>query len=225
MNDIGQTKKTDSEVLEKTDGIIAYKITDKGGVCNPGGDNPKKYQIGKTYRHRGNILICKSGIHASRNPIDCMCYHNLYQSRFFKVLCYGEIVEQKDKICCSRMDVLSELSLKNFIDLAYTKTFENCNSSTQAASGNFSTQETQAEHCISAAIGYGSRVKASCKTSWIVIADISSDGTVRRVVAKKPGQKVDGIKIRINTWYWFDGGKLMSERRSCSTGWRSIWRE
>jgi hypothetical protein len=48
----------------------------------------------------------------------------------------------------------------------------------------------------------------SCLDSWLVIAEYC-EGSVKRVVAKKPGQKLDGINIKTDHWYWFEDGKLM----------------
>jgi len=81
-----------------------------------------------------------------------------------------------------------------------------------AVSGNNSQIVASGKSSIAANIGVGGKVKVSDKNSWIVLADIE-DGVVRRVEAKKPGQKIDGIKIEVDVWYWFENGKLKSKKK------------
>lgn len=54
--------------------------------------------------------------------------------------------------------------------------------------------------------------KVSDKNYWIVITDYDVNGRVNRVVSKKPGQKIDGIEIKVDYWYWFEGGKLCEKK-------------
>ena len=212
----------------------AYKITGKNMQCHG-----YQYILGNVHKFDGKIDICKSGFHASKNPMDAMRYHDLYESRFFVVDCRGDIIEQEDKLVCSEIEILSELTLKEWIDSCYDSlcSGEGCEDvehvpgyysrqaasgdyssqaasgyySRQAASGDYSSHELYGENSVAAALGIKSKVRLDSDTSWLVLVDRCSEGIIRRVVAKKPGQKIDGITIKTKHWYWFEDGKLMEE--------------
>ena len=274
---------------------LAYKITDKNGCCRG-----QKYEIGPAPAIDGKIKICERGYHWSRNPMDAIKYHDLYQSRFWEVQPGGDIIEQSDKGVSSEITFVRELSLKEWVDICFKKMSVECLEkekasgrysrqaasdpyssqaasgpyssqaasgryssqaasghysrqaasgpdsrqaasgryssqaasgpdsrqaasghyssqaasgpySRQAASGNYSRCESGGEHSISAAIGRAARVKVVSKTSWLVISDINNDGEVKRVIAKRPGQKCDRVTIKTDHWYWFEDGELHEE--------------
>jgi len=83
--------------------------------------------------------------------------------------------------------------------------------STLSASGNNSQIVASGKSSIAANVGTSGKVKVSDKDSWIVLADIE-DGVVRRVVSKKPGQKIDSVRIKVDVWYWFENGKLCESK-------------
>ena len=58
----------------------AYKITDRNGFCKS-----QKYEVGNTYKFEGDIELCDRGGHACKEPMDCLNYKDLYESRFFEV--------------------------------------------------------------------------------------------------------------------------------------------
>ena len=252
----------------------AYKITDKDGCCRG-----FQYEVGKTYKHDGEIKMCDSGFHACRQPMDCLSYQDLYQSRFFKVTMGGNIIHGGDKSVCSKITIDRELTLKEYIDACwnsisaevgdtsdgssklaasgdssrlaasgdssqlaasgnssklaasgyYSKLAASGNSSQLAASGyssqlaasgdysklaasgDYSKLAASGNHSVVAGIAPHCRAKIEHKSSWLVIADWAG-GKPRKVVAKKPGQKLDGITIKTGHWYWYENGLLREEK-------------
>lgn len=61
-----------STVNKKDKHISGYKIVDARGC----GINNYQYEIGCTYRHDGQLVMCMSGLHYSLNAKDCMLYYN-----------------------------------------------------------------------------------------------------------------------------------------------------
>ena len=61
----------------------------------PHGDG-REIIIGKKHSLRGNIVICKHALHASREPFDALRYAP--GSFLYKVRCWGDVVEHNDKL-------------------------------------------------------------------------------------------------------------------------------
>ena len=89
----GKTKKTAKKAEAKPAPIIAYKGFDAGLKCRD-----FQYEIGKTYKHEGEIVCCPDaddiergagGFHACLSPFDVWSYYPP-TSRFAEVVRSGE---------------------------------------------------------------------------------------------------------------------------------------
>jgi len=89
-----------------------YKAFDKDLKCRD-----FQFEIGKTYKHNGNIELCKSGFHFCRKCADC---HNYYQqdARICEVEAIGEIIESKEDSKCvtNEIKIIRELSHGEILD-------------------------------------------------------------------------------------------------------------
>lgn len=61
--------------------VKAYKGFNKNLQCNPTGENPFQYEIGKTYEEP-EADLCNSGFHACENPLDVFSYYSPSDSRY-----------------------------------------------------------------------------------------------------------------------------------------------
>ena len=82
-------------------------------------------------------------------------------------------------------------------------------------SGDYAYANTSGDEAVASATGYGSRAKA--KKGWIIIVDWGEDENRNRYIidikrAKVGKHKIQNIKIEPDTWYWFENGKLKSEK-------------
>ena len=82
-------------------------------------------------------------------------------------------------------------------------------------SGDYAYANTSGDEAVASATGYGSRAKA--KKGWIIIVDWGKDENCNRYIidikrAKVGKHKIQNIKIEPDTWYWFENGKLKSEK-------------
>ena len=71
---------------------------------------------------------------------------------------------------------------------------------------------TMGENSISCALGVESRCKAV--KGFIVIVDwrYKDEWFIEKVYSAKVGDKIKGVVIKPDTWYWFENGKLMEEK-------------
>jgi len=78
-----------------------------------------KYEVGKTYTHKGEIELCASGFHACANPLDVLQFYPA-TSRFAEVEQSGEVIHHDQKTISSVVTIVRELTLKEFIEAAAT---------------------------------------------------------------------------------------------------------
>ena len=93
--------------------ITAYKGFDKNLKCRD-----FQYEVGKTYKHKGEVSACNSGFHACENPLNVFDYYPP-TSRFAIVKCAGKISKESNgdtKIACGKLTVEAEIGLSKLID-------------------------------------------------------------------------------------------------------------
>ena len=73
------------------------------------------YEVGKTYKHDGEIILCKSGFHACHELHQCWSFYpNNGDNVFCEVECGGDIIESKEgngKLVCSEITILREVDM------------------------------------------------------------------------------------------------------------------
>jgi hypothetical protein len=62
---------------------------------------------GKWLEYCGDLIMCKSGLHASRDPFDAL--KHAPGPILCSVECDGEIIEDKDKLVCSKRKIIRRL--------------------------------------------------------------------------------------------------------------------
>jgi hypothetical protein len=148
--------------------IIAYKGFDENWQCRG-----FQYEIGKTYKHEGEVKACKSGFHACLNPLDVLNYYDV-TSNFAIVELSGETSthEGDSKIASAEITIKAELKLPDFIDtvVSYLQNLisgetASGNTSRLAASGNWSQLAASGDYSQLAASGNSSQLAASGNTS------------------------------------------------------------
>ena len=88
----------------KQNKIIAYKGFDKDLKCRG-----FQYEVGKTYKHYGEVKCCESGFHACENPLDVLKFYNDFDSRYCKVEQSGVFSKNEDKTASSEIKIVSEI--------------------------------------------------------------------------------------------------------------------
>ena len=101
-------------MTEKTNRIAAYKGFDQDLKCRG-----FQFEIGKTYKHKGEVSVCNSGFHACENPL-AVFEHYPPTSRFAIVKCAGKISKgiNDKKISCGELTVEAEIRLPELISEA-----------------------------------------------------------------------------------------------------------
>ena len=101
----------------KQNAMKAYKgfeVRDEGGLwCKD-----FQYEIGKTYKHKGDIKLCDSGFHACKTLQQVWQYYvNNGYNVFCEVECGGKIVESQygdGKIVCSEITIVRQVDVSQY---------------------------------------------------------------------------------------------------------------
>ena len=146
--------------------VLYYKGMDENFKCRG-----FQFEVGKTYKHDGEVEVCSSGFHSCSNPWDVLNYYDV-TSRFALVEVVGETATHSGdtKIASSEITIKKELKLPEFIDycISFIKnsgmphaSIALENDSNLAASGYDSNLAASGYDSKLAASGYGSKLAAS----------------------------------------------------------------
>jgi len=197
-----------------------YKGFDKDMKCNN-----FQYEIGKTYKHDSDIKLCAKGFHFCENPLDVLSYYGLTNGNQYAEIEAGGVSDEKE---CDTKRVSKEITIKANVDFkslikagikfvfktAKEKTSgDSANSATSgysansATSGNYANSATSGKNSIACAIGRNSHAK-SVKGNWLVLSEYDKGYNVICVKTVK----VDGKKIKADTWYTLKNGKFVEAK-------------
>ena len=201
-----------------------FKGFDKDLCCSPSG-NKVQYKVGETVEHKGKPALCSSGLHFCENPMDVLGYYPVGPNRYGEVEADGvtdETHKEDSKRVCSKLLIKVELTLKEMIEASVKFIFEKTKSSPDAAAttgeganaattGNYANAATTGKESIAAALGIQSAVKGM-KGSWIVCSEWAQDESYNWHIVTVKTTKVDGKRIKADTFYRLAGGKFVEAK-------------
>ena len=194
--------------------VTAYKAFDKDFSCRG-----FKFEVGKTYKHEGDVVICRSGFHACVNPLDVWSYYDLIDTRFAEVELSGEQVthDEDSKIAAAEITIRAEITLPEFIRNGVAKFIELVAPGAKkkeeaasgyyaqlAASGNSAQLEVTGKNGVIASASINGRAKGAVG-AWISLAEFNDKNECVGFAVGCIGQ--DGLEP--DSWYRANGGKLV----------------
>ena len=143
-----------SERRRKKPKITAYKAFDKNMQCRG-----FQFEVGHTYKHDGQVEICKSGFHSCENPLDVWSYYPL-DSRYAVVELDGDIDRHAydSKIAAGQIIISKEITLSQIICDGIAYLMGLCK---DASSGDDSKLATSGDGSQITSSGYASKLTAS----------------------------------------------------------------
>lgn len=213
--------------------IKGYKGFDKELKCRG-----FLYEVDKEYEQGGEIKCCNNGFHFCENPFDVFSYYPPNDSRYCEVHGSGKYDKDNDdsKVSVSKIKIGFEIGLKGLIDAgikfildkvnweeskatntgnqsAATNTGDESaatntgNRSAATNTGYRSAASVEGFESIAIVTGYDCKAKGSLGC-WIVLTERGEwDGNTYPIKCVK-SFKVDGKKVKSNTWYKLINGKL-----------------
>ena len=109
-------------MAKKTEKQIAYKGFDLDWKCRG-----FQYELGKSYKHKGDVVACESGFHSCAHPLDVLRYYPPANSKFAVVEIGGETAthDSDTKIASAEITIKTELHLHDIIQSAVKYVFGN----------------------------------------------------------------------------------------------------
>ena len=113
--------------MKKKPTLKAYKAFDSDWKCNG-----VQFRVGETYRHKGPLIICKSGFHACEKLIDCFSYYPLVQwTLIAEVEILGKLIrhDSDSKICADKIKIIREIEFHEIKEILKNQIINEINAS------------------------------------------------------------------------------------------------
>jgi hypothetical protein len=176
-----------------------------------------QYAIGETKTHTGDLSLCSSGLHFTEHPLDTWSYYKPTGSRFAEIEADGvsSQTERDSKRVAQSLTVKAELKIPALIKAAVEFVFSKVKSrpTTHATTGNFAHSATtgylaqasvKGAQSVAASLGRNGKAKGPLK-AWLVLSDIDENRTIKAMGIAR----VDGKRIKADTFYSLKGGKFI----------------
>ena len=160
----------------KQNKIIAYKGFNKDLKCRG-----FQYEVGKTYKHDGEVKCCKDGFHACENPLDVLKYYNDFDSRYCKVEQSGVFSKSEDKTASSEIKIVSEIG---FVGL-FQDAIEFIQKNTNQKETIKDTDESKVDYSQIGSSGNGAQIGSSGNN-----AQIGSSGNYSKIGSSGNGAQI-----------------------------------
>ena len=77
-----------------------------------------QYEVGRTYKHKGNLSLCESGFHFCEKLIDCFNYYQFNpNNKVAEIKAIGKIVNGDNKSVTDNISIIKEISWQNVLEL------------------------------------------------------------------------------------------------------------
>ena len=191
-----------------------YKGFDKDLRCQG-----MQYSIGETATHHGNLKLCNSGLHFCENPLDVLAYYPPSDSRFAEIEA-DEVANQNqddNKRVAKSLHIKAELSLSALlaggikfildkVDFTNSKESNTGDRSAATNTGDRSAATNTGKDGTAISLGVDGCASGSIG-NFLVLAEWQYKDRAWRRVAMGLA-KVDGKKIKADTFYVLKGGKF-----------------
>ena len=197
-----------------------------------------QYKEGESYEE-DTAIVCKKGFHACEYPLDCFRYYNPAESVFHEVEQSGKIDRDGDtKTASTKIKIGAEINIAGMVKAAIEYTVKRANKETgsdknygaSSATGNYGASSATGykgassaddENAVAVAWGYKSKAKGVLGShlvlaNWEYVGDEDDDSYDRSEpdaweLAGAVMVRVDGEKIKTDTWYTMKDGKVIED--------------
>ena len=96
--------------------IKGYKVFKSDWTCRR-----KQYTCPGNFEENVKLSVCNQGMHFCKNAADCFNYYSFNpQNRVAEVIAYGDIVEEGDKCCTDKLEIVREIPWCELLEIVNT---------------------------------------------------------------------------------------------------------
>lgn len=130
------------------DRVKGYKVFNHDWTCSPNG-NTKQYACPGKFEEDITPVRCGHGMHFCRKASDCFNYYDFDpENKVAEVVAYGDIVEEGDKCCTNKLEIVREIPWQELLTIVNTgkDCTGNCNTGNRNT-GNWNTGNCNTGNC------------------------------------------------------------------------------
>ena len=96
--------------------VKGYKVFNPDWTCRG-----KQYICPGSFEEDGEISVCSSGMHFCKKAADCFNYYTFTpENHVAEVIAYGEVVEDGDKCCTNKLEIVREIPWAEVLEIVNT---------------------------------------------------------------------------------------------------------
>ena len=178
-----------------------------------------QYEIGKEYEEE-KAKACDCGFHACQNPLDVFKYYAPSSCRYCEVEQSGTLSTHDDdsKVASTKIKICTEIGIKGIIEAGVKFILEKSklndgkvsNTGYRSAAtntGDRSAASVEGIESVAISVGVGGKAKGA-KGCFLVLAEWGQSAGAERHIKKVKAVKVDGKKIKEDTFYILKDGRF-----------------
>jgi len=100
--------------------VKGYKVFRPDWTCCPGTD-AKQYSCPGKFEENVVLDMCSAGMHFCKKAVDCFNYYSFNpENKVAEVIAYGNVLEEGDKCCTDKLEIVREIPWSELLDLVNT---------------------------------------------------------------------------------------------------------
>ena len=100
--------------------VKGYKVFRPDWTCCPG-TNTKQYSCPGKFEENVVLDMCSAGMHFCKKAVDCFNYYSFNpENKVAEVIAYGNVLEEGDKCCTDKLEIVREIPWSELLDLVNT---------------------------------------------------------------------------------------------------------
>jgi hypothetical protein len=166
---------------EKSKLVTGYKAFKSDFTCY----KDHKYEVGKTYQHKGKVELCQSGFHFCVFPLAVLGYYDLIGTRFAEVESDDVRGDDGDKSVAGNITIKKEITFADMIKAQISLVFSFCFTKEGKPAADSKETVSSERNAKLASSGYGAQLASSGDG-----AQLASSGYGAKLASSGDGAKL-----------------------------------